>query len=223
MSVQIFVGLATEGPTDIRFFESIVRRTFEDIAIKECQPDIDIYIEPLKTSKHGCSFPDFVVKASREGVNTFGMTTLAIHTDADKDTYDERMNHNIHPAQEKLNNECRDCCKLLTPVIPVRMMEAWMLADTALLKAEIGTNMSDNDLGINRDPEMIADPKQIIEDAIKIAQSNLPKRRHRISISDLYAIIGDKMSLDKLSQLNSYKRFQDEVRNTYRALNYITK
>ena len=101
------------------------------------------------------------------------------------------------------------------------MMEAWMLADTELLKSEIGTTKSDNDLGINRDPESIADPKTVIEEAIRIAQSDLPKRRQRLTISDLYAIIGDKIGLDRLSLLNSYLRFQEEVRNTYRTLNYM--
>lgn len=42
MGRQIFIGLATEGTTDIRFLESIVHRTFEDIALNEGQVDIDI-------------------------------------------------------------------------------------------------------------------------------------------------------------------------------------
>ena len=114
-----------------------------------------------------------------------------------------------------------DYCKILTPVIPVRMMEAWMLADKELLKSEIGTTKSDNDLKINRDPETIADPKAVIEEAIRIAQSDLPKRRQRLTISDLYAIIGDKISINKLLSLDSYQKFQDEVRATYRTLNYM--
>lgn len=54
MIAQIFIGLATEGPTDIRFFESIVRRTFQDIALKECRTDVDIDIQRLKTKKQVC-------------------------------------------------------------------------------------------------------------------------------------------------------------------------
>lgn len=187
MIAQIFIGLATEGPTDIRFFESIVRRTFQDIALKECRTDVDIDIQRLKTKKTG----------------------------------DDRKRYNIYPAQSELDRKGDDYCKILTPVIPVRMMEAWMLADKDLLKAEIGTRKSDNDLGIDRDPEVIADPKSVIEEAIRVAQSDLPRRRQRLTISDLYEIIGDKISIDKLLLLNSYRRFQEEVRSTYRALNYM--
>ena len=221
MTVQIFIGLATEGTTDIRFFESIVRRTFQEIALRECRPDIDIDIRRLNTKKTGRSFIEYVKQASYDGVKDFGMMVLAIHADADRETYDGRRRYNIDPAQEELDKQGDDYCKILTPVIPVRMMEAWMLADKELLKSEIGTTKSDNDLKINRDPETIADPKAVIEEAIRIAQSDLPKRRQRLTISDLYAIIGDKISINKLLSLDSYQKFQDEVRATYRTLNYM--
>ena len=221
MVVQIFIGLATEGTTDIRFFESIVRRTFQEIALQECRPDIDIDIRRLNTKKTGLSFTEYVKQASYDGVKDFGMMVLAIHADADKETYGGRKKYNIDPAQEELDKQGDDYCKILTPVIPVRMMEAWMLADKELLKSEIGTTKSDNDLKINRDPETIADPKAVIEEAIRIAQSDLPKRRQRLTISDLYAIIGDKISINKLLSLDSYQKFQDEVRATYRTLNYM--
>ena len=125
------------------------------------------------------------------------------------------------PAQQALDNLDEDCCKLLTPVIPVRMIESWMLADTELLKDEMGTNQSDHDLGIDRNPESIADPKSLIEQAIRIATEDKPKRRQRLSIADLYSIIGDKIPLLALERLPSYKKFQDEVRATYKALNCL--
>ena len=220
MSKQIIVGLITEGPTDTRFLESIVRRTFEDIAF-ECSQDIDIFVHTLKTSKVGLSFVDYTMKASNEGVKSLGIMALAVHTDADRDTYDERINNKILPAQTALNGMNDDYCKLLTPVIPVKMIEAWMLADKELLKSEIGTSKSDNDLGINRDPETIADPKSVIEEAIRIATEHLPRRRQKLSISELYAIIGDTVSITELAKLDSYRKFQDAVRNTYRTLNYM--
>lgn len=219
MSKQIIIGLITEGPTDIRFLESIVRRTFEDIAF-ECAQDIDIFVHPLRASKTG-SFVDYIKRASNEGIISFGIMTLAVHTDADRDTYEERMDNKIMPAQSVLNELNDDYCKLLTPIIPVRMIEAWMLADKELLKSEIGTTKSDGDLGIDRDPERIADPKHVIEEAIRIATENLPKRRQKLSISELYAIIGDTISITELERLDSYRRFQDAVRNTYMELNYL--
>ncbi len=221
MNKQLFIGIATEGPTDRRFLKSIIQRTFEDIAWNECIENIEISTYLLKTEKNGLSFPEYVVQASHDGICQYGIMTLAIHTDSDRDSYNERWNNKIEPAQKALDEKGEDYCKLLTPVIPVRMIEAWMLADRELLKSEIGTTKLDNDLGINRDPETIADPKHVIEEAIRIATEHLPKRRQRLSISDLYAIIGDTVSLTELAKLDSYRKFQEVVRNTYRALNYM--
>lgn len=220
MSKQVVVGLITEGSTDLRFLESIVRRTFEHIAF-ECTQDIDIFVHTLPTSKIGLSFVEYVKKAANEGMTSLGIMTLAVHTDSDRDTYEQRMNNKIIPAQNVLNNQNDDYCKLLTPVIPIRMIEAWMLADKELLKKEIGTDKSDNELGINRPPETIADPKSVIENAIRIATNHLPKRRQKLSISDLYAIIGDTISIVELERLDSYRRLQNVVRDTYKALNYM--
>jgi len=221
MNKQLFIGIATEGPTDKRFLKSIIQRTFEDIAWNECIENIDIYTYLLKTEKIGLSFPEYVVQASHDGICQYGITTLAIHTDADRDNYHERWNNKIEPAQKALDEKGEDYCKLLTPVIPVRMIEAWMLADKALLKSEIGTTKSDGDLGISRNPEAIANPKHVIEEAIRIATEHLPKRRQKLSISDLYAIIGDTISITELAKLDSYRKFQDVVRTTYRALKYM--
>lgn len=222
MTKQIFVGLATEGTTDDRFLNSVVRRTFEEIALTECTVDIDIFVHPLKVDKRGLSFPEYVAKSSSKGISDYGIMALAIHTDADRETYEERIQDKIIPAQqllEQLSDE--EYCKLLIPVIPVRMIEAWMLADKELLKSEIGTRKSDHELKIDKDPEAMADPKFCIEEAIRVATAGLPNRRNRLSIADLYEILGDKISIESLERLDSYRKFVDEVRKTYQALKYL--
>jgi len=50
MIKQVIIGLATEGNTDTRFLESVVRRTFEDVAF-ECSEPIEIFdLVPLEKS-----------------------------------------------------------------------------------------------------------------------------------------------------------------------------
>lgn len=221
MARQIFIGLVAEGPTDIRFLKSIVSRTFQYIALNECDYDLDLQFYPVNVSKIGLDFPELALKAWKEGVETIGMTVLAIHTDADRETYETRRRQKIIPAQEALEKHEEGCSRYLTPIIPVRMIEAWMLADKRLLKEEMGTDKSDQELEIARDPETIADPKSVIEKAIRIATADKPKRRQRLSISDLYSIIGDKVSLSEMERLDSYRKFQDEVRDTFRNLNCL--
>lgn len=95
MNKQMFVGLAAEGTTDIRFLTSIVKRTLNEVAFQESRYNIDIYVNDIDVSKSGLSFTEYVANASREGVRQFGMMALAIHTDADTNTYEERFKNKI--------------------------------------------------------------------------------------------------------------------------------
>ena len=220
---QIMIGLVAEGTTDLRFLDSIVYRTFEDIACRQCNDDIEIITYNIKDVDRGDSFTEMLLNASKASIEQTGAMTLVVHTDSDTDTYAERYEHKFIPALETLEEYKDDYnyCSIITPLIPVRMMEAWMLADLDLLKEQIGTSKSDSDLGLLRAPETIADPKTLISEAIRIATDGLPKRRQRLTISDLYGVVGGSLSLEKLSRLPSYQKFVESVEETYRKLGYI--
>ena len=101
------------------------------------------------------------------------------------------------------------------------MTEAWMLADREALRNEIGTELTVQNLGINRSPEGIADPKSVIADAIRQAYSDVPRRRHKMSIADLYLPLGQKAKMEELERLPSFQKFRSAVREVYRSLNYL--
>lgn len=219
---QIFVGLFTEGSTDVRFLESIVRRTMEEEAF-DCHTDIEIILQTLKIDKKGLGFVEQILEASKQGLDEFSMTVLCAQADADKRSLSPTYQNKIEPAKESLAKQDEKAyCKLLVALVPIQEVEAWMLADTSLLKEEINTKLSDKDLNIHRNPEQIANPKETIENAIRIAQSNKTKRkRHDIAISDLYALVGEKLALEKLDSLPSYQDFKDNIRQAFRELNLL--
>ena len=104
----------------------------------------------------------------------------------------------------------------------MQMTEAWMLSHKDLLKDEIGTGKSDAELGIHKSPEVYADPKQAIETAIRKARQDLTmRRRHKLTIAELYLPIGQKVSLNKLENLPSYQKFKEAVRIAFRQLGYL--
>ena len=219
---QVFVGFTTEGTTDVRFLEKIIERSFEEIAY-ECRGDVEPVVWPLVVDKTGLSFSEYALKAAQQGVEEIGMMILCIHSDADDATNQNVLDNKIAPARDLINAQ-RDSstCKTLVPVIPVQMMEAWMLADTDLLKKEIGTTKTDNELKINRAPETIADPKTTVEEAIRIARQEKTKRKRKeLKIGDLYLPIGQKVSIDKLLRLPSYRQFLDDIRQAYRELHLM--
>jgi hypothetical protein len=155
--------------------------------------------------------------------NKIGINVLCVHIDADNRSQDDVFEFFIAPALDEIGSLDENiCCRNIVPIIPVRMTEAWLLADKELLKNEIGTSLSDIDLEINREAELVADPKTIIEKALIIAQSRISNRRNRITISDLYQPIGQKLTIEKLQALSAFNRFSNQVAISLKALNYLT-
>ncbi len=147
---------------------------------------------------------------------------FCVHVDADDSSDENVLETRINLLRAELEFHPGNICKNIVPIIPVYMTEAWMLADIPLLKEEIGTKLSDQALGLSRDPETVADPKGILMSAIRIARENLSKKRRReLSISDLYQPIGQQIRLEALEQLQSYIKFKQSVRDAYKSLNYL--
>jgi hypothetical protein len=191
----------------------------------ECSGQLDIETLPLEIDKSNLNFIQQVLKASEKGFEEFGIQILCVHTDADNPSAQNTYQNKIVPAKTELafQNE-KDYCKILVAIIPIQETEAWMLADKELLKQEIGTNKTDNELGINRQPEEIANPKEVIETAIRIARADLTRRRRsQLTITDLYLPIGQSVDLDKLEQLSSYRDFKNNIREAFIQLNLLHK
>lgn len=218
---QIIIGYTAEGSTDVRFLSGIIERTFIEIAF-ECSMQIEVFTPVVYIKKQsGNNFEDQLLKCSKEAYEK-GIMAFCIHVDADADSDSNVYSSRIEPALQVIKNTTGNVCNNIVPVIPIQMTEAWMLADKQLLKEEIGTEMSDDDLKINRDPESMADPKAVIAEAITIARSHITKRRRNdLTISELYQAIGQKISLEALGLLPSYNKFQNAVRDAYKVLNYL--
>lgn len=221
MSRQLFVGFVAEGATDYRFLPSIIERTFAEAALEYCEQEIVIYVSEIKNvSKHG-SFSDFAINVCKEALHSYGSMAVVIHSDSDKCSYQERYDNKFAPVIQLISKYSDDeCCQLITPLIPVRMIESWMLADTNLFKEQLGTKMSDAELHINANPEQLSNPKQTIIDAIKATSCERPKSLGELAIGDLYGIIGEKIELDCLKRLESYRLFYESVHQVLCALKY---
>jgi hypothetical protein len=219
---QLFAGLFAEGNTDMDFLQSIVEKTLQNIAF-ECSGQLDIDVLPIKIDKTNVDFTNQVLNASKKGFDDFGIQIICIHTDADAAHATETYRYKIDPATIELAKQNdNDYCKIVVAIVPIQETESWLLADKELLKQEIGTDKTDNELGINRLPEVMANPKEVIETAIRIAREGLTQRRRsQLTISDLYLPIGQRIDLDKLEHLSSYRDFRNNVRTAFKQLNLL--
>ena len=73
----------------------------------------------------------------------------------------------------------------------------------------------------HRAAENVARPKELIKEVIRIATQDLPKRRRRLDISELYLPLGQKLNLAELDQLESYRKFKQSVRQSFINLNFL--
>lgn len=218
MKKQLIIGLVGEGKTDYRFLNSIVKRTFEKIAF-ECKGDIEILdVQDILTPTQ--AFKEFVHKSAKDATENYGVMILCVHTDADDRSDQNTFQNKIQPAFNAVSELENELCKLI-PIVPIVMVESWMLADPELFCEEIGTSLSFSDLEIQQSPENISNPKDVIKNAIRIAFEGRSKRRFNLKISELYSPLGQKIKLTRLEKLSSYLRFQDAIREVLQQMNYL--
>lgn len=181
MSRALIIGLSPEGNTDSRFLSSIIFRTVEELVLEGNQlPEIyDIQI--IRTQAE--TFNEKIIKAATQAEQD-GVLILCVHSDADDESDNIAFETRIDPAFAAINEYNDKICKQLVAVVPIYMTESWMLADVDLLKDEIMTEKSNQDLGLTRKPENVANPKNIISTALRIAQEDIPKKKTTLSINN---------------------------------------
>ena len=222
MAYQLFIGLMREGSTDERFLKEIIEKTFIEAA-SLCNKDVvieDVYSIPIK----GKTFVESaLISAARAGETGIGV--LCIHADADDVDTRNVLSNKFSPLSAALDEVSDEkYCKVIVPIIPVRMTEAWMMADKGKLAEQIGAGtLSLEELGLHLPPEKYSNPKESIKMAIVQARSHLTKRRrHNFSIDDLYLEMGQQISLSSLRQLSSFSTFESSVQTAFVRLGLMS-
>lgn len=216
---QLFVGLIAEGTTDVRFLRLIIDKLLFELQW-ECHKQVEFF-SLEEVSAQGDTFVEKMLDAARVAWQERGMEILFIHADSDNRTEDAVWHNKFQPLFQALEGTPDDeYCPQVVPTIPVQMIESWMLADKELFKRLINAkDKQDAQLGIEKDPEQYSDPKQTIVEAIRKASEGKPrKRRDEVTISDLYDMLGNSLSLDKLRQIPSFSRFEGRVKEALRSL-----
>ncbi len=220
---QIAIGLNAEGVTDYRFLKDIIYRTFSHIIANECEIDIEI-LDVFNIIVPKTTFEETALSAILKGTSEYSISIMCIHADADNNTTDDILRSKFAPLWESLKAHTDNtCCKIIVPLIPIKMTEAWMMADKELLKRAINAkSLDDETLGLNKKPESYRDPKDVINKAIAIAANqNQRKRIRNLSIGPLYEEMGGVIPLEALEKIPSYVSFANSVREALTNLNYL--
>ena len=217
MNNILTIGYICEGKTDRRLLSNIIRKTFEELAF-ECKGQIEVY-EPEFIASEGNKFVEKVTSAAKKAK---WANILCVHTDSDSESDDEAFNFRINPAFEYVKEEKGNLCKNLVAIVPIQMSEAWMLADSELLLEEIGANDRRRQLNLPRQNqiERKSDPKSLIEEILRITNDSSGRRRSRLTISELYTPISQKINLDHLKNLSAFDKFYQNAKKALVRINY---
>lgn len=205
---QLIIAFSPEGPTDIRFLSEIIRRTaIALLSSSQAKGEADV-LAPFPIPREKGSAASVLLQLARDA---YGFHCLIIHADADHNTQTPALNERILPGKQLVSRETSsNVCQIVIPLIPVHMTEAWMLADSDALLQATGTPLSASQLNLPdaNGAERKARPKEFLEDFLRSSQAHLGRKRDRIDLTDLYALLSDSISFERLNLLPSYRQFK---------------
>lgn len=126
---MLVFGFCGEGIADYKFTREVVRRTVQDLL-----PTEDVQAESIEHIG-GTQEERIIYFAER----TNGYHMAFVHLDADGRTRDRAYAERFYPGYQQVQERQDGVNKMLAPIIPIRMTEAWMLADFEAFKYITGT------------------------------------------------------------------------------------
>jgi hypothetical protein len=150
-----------------------------------------------------------------------GYDVLVVHKDADHRTYEETKTQCIEPGRILIQRSHKEVCKNLVPVIPVREVEAWMIADGEVLRDLLEIKERLQNLPLPKRAARVehdSDPKNTLNKVIAKAES---ERRRKIERKEFYESLALEVRLDRLDQVPAYGNFLDELSKAFREISII--
>jgi hypothetical protein len=222
---QVMVALYAEGSTDGKFLPQIIKRTTDSILSQHDRHGIEVSLsdcqweKPAKTAKR----VECILHVARK---TAGYHVLIIHSDGDNRGYEQTVAELFQPGKSRVLSASmyENVCTDLVPLIPVRMTEAWMLADPDALCTVLGKKVDVRILGMPIKAKLVEkefNPKITLDHVIKCVYPRAPKDQRQEYKNRLYKGLGSEISLKRLSDVPSYQRFVEDLTDTLRMLNFI--
>jgi hypothetical protein len=196
--IYLCAGIFAEGPTDHHFLAPLVGRLLELIGNEEFPAQVNV-AAPIDIGK-----PNVPKRTAAEAILRFwdSCTLFIIHADTGGDQEKASRLH-IEPSLAEVKQKYPEA--LLVPCMPAREVEAWLLADSQVFSVLVAgwTPV----LPIN--PEKVFDPKKELD---RILKDKGQRRR------EVYDLFGECVAFDSLRRLESFQRFEEELRRAVRLL-----
>lgn len=207
---MLVFGFCGEGIADYKFTLEVARRTVQDLL-----PAEDVLPIPIEHIE-GTQEERIIYFAER----TNGYHMAFVHLDADGRTRDRAYAERFYPGYQQVQARNAGVNKALVPIIPIKMTEAWMLADFEAFRDITGTRKTADQLSFPSRPHQAEtlDAKQIFESAVRNAR---PGRRRQLTPKDIYFPLAEVVNLALLRHVPAFKAFESDLKDTLVQLNYV--
>lgn len=195
-----------EGSSDSVFFPAVLDRSLRQLLLDHVEAsasmDLRMRLVPPGDGPRGARILADVEK------NDPGATVVALHFDATTDLDRQRSQ-----VFEPVNAEWPEGpgVPLLVPLAPRREMEAWALVDVDTLRRVAGTELDPSTVfegHLLGTVEELTRPKRTLADVV--AQGVRPRRRVP-DATDYLPSIADKLPLEALRRLPSFRAFEESI------------
>lgn len=201
-----------EGPNDYAFLPRLLQRLCEQVVLDLGRDRFEV-ADPLLLDdpedaprRRSARVADAAIEA-REVWNL-----LWVHSDGAGDPSVARAT-GVQPAFDLLDRHLPAGTWAGVAVIPVREVEAWVLADGDALRAALGVSLDDVSLGLPGGAlcERLVDPKVPLEQALKTALGNRYRPGRISGRQDILRAVAERSRCDVLRALPSFRACEVEM------------
>jgi Domain of unknown function (DUF4276) len=204
-------ALYCEGPGDALFLRPLLLRLCETTAADAQEPvEVPDVIDLGDKAEHQSRPRDErIASAARAAEGAW--IVLFIHADADARDARTAIAERVQPAIDRLAADL-GANKQAIAVVPIRMTEAWLLADLDAFRSVLGTTLDVDALGLSKvvahGAERVTDPKALVRQAIAVAKP----RARAAQVASYRARLGEAASLERLRHLFAFQALERDFR-----------
>ncbi len=154
----------------------------------------------------------------RLSLDLYPCDLLFVHRDAERQSYTQRKSEIINTLARINTSRNPAVC-----VVPVRMMEAWLLFNEVAIRKASGNPNGQTPLLL---PELtrlekLSDPKKVLHQLLKDASEHHGRRLRRFDVRHSVRLVANYVDdFPKLRELSAFRALEDDVKNVININNW---